>query len=425
MKKIILSAAVAAMAFSTAAVAEEAKGIDMVVTGQAVVYYETNDIGTNTDMFSQAASKANVGLQVNANADLKNGFTFGTQLSYLGTAGLEKNLVSGVKQSAAMSLATTTTQQLALSKIFVAKTVGNTTVKLGRQELPKSLSPLAFSEGWNVFKNTFDAVVAINTDLPDTTLVGAYVSGGTGMDLESTGNLTASTGAGSATVAGTAYMLTAANKSLPMTAITASYYKLSKIGANLVAGSDIGADAVWLDAQVADKSLPMGLSIGLQAGSIMPDEKLGAVTMDDTTAFGVKVAAKPLPALTVAAMYTSVDGTDDKVNVAIKNTGTGIKTPLYTQMVANQDMIALDANTFGLSAAYSLGDMGTIIARGTTTSAGKSNLKGSEVDSTDMELIYKLNAGGVSYLAALVNVDTDDNTENDGNIVRVWARYNF
>ena len=49
-------------------------------------------------------------------------------------------------------------------------------LKLVVNTLPKSLSPFAFSEGWNVFKNTFEAALVVNTDLPDTTLVYAYVT---------------------------------------------------------------------------------------------------------------------------------------------------------------------------------------------------------------------------------------------------------
>lgn len=337
MKKTLVSLAAASLIVTSAMAAD--KGIDIVTTGQAVVYYQTgaHNGDTDTTLFDQADSSANVGVQLNLAADLKNGFTFGSQLTYLGTAGLEKNLVDGTRQGVT-SNANSTTDEMALTKIFVAKKVGNTTVKIGRQELPKSLSPFAFSEGWNVFKNTFDAILVVNSDVPDTTLVGAYVSGGTGMDLTSTGNLTPSYTGGAVTVDGTAYMVTAQNKSLPMTTITATYYDVAKI-----AGS-IGGNAIWADAKVAGKDLPMGLKIGLQGGQISTDSSAIA----DTVALGAKVALKPVDALAVTLAYTSVDGSDSKENVAIKNFGTGIKTPLYTQMVANQNAIALDGDTFML-----------------------------------------------------------------------------
>ncbi|WP_373035219.1 hypothetical protein [Sulfurimonas sp.] len=422
MKKTLVSLAAASLIVTSAMAAD--KGIDIVTTGQAVVYYETasNDSTGDADLFDKTNSSANVAVQLNLAADLKNNFTFGSQLSYLGTAGLEKNVVDAEKQSTGGGLTAGTTDELAMTQIFVAKKVANTTVKLGRQELPKSLSPFAFSEGWNVLKNTFDAILAVNTDIPDTTLVGAYVSGGTGMSLGTTGNLTAAYDATSTTVNGTAYMLTVQNKSIPMTTITASYYDVAQ-----VAGS-IGATALWGDVKVAGKDLPMGLKLGLQGGKISTDNS----GFDDTMAIGAKVFLSPINALTVGLAYTSVDGSDSKSNVAVKNFGTGIKTPLYTQMVYNQNAIALDANTFMVKAAYNTGDYGTIIAQYAGTAAGKSNIMGSEKDYNEFDVIYKVKAGGVQYFAGYINRTIDAGgsmnaaagAEKDDRI-RIWGRYNF
>ena len=437
MKKIILSAAVAAMAFSTAALADD-KGIDVVTSGQAVVYYQTNitDATGQPDLFDQSASSANVGLQLNLNADLKNNFSFGTQLTYLGTAGLEKNLVSGVRQSVGSPTGMTNAgDEIAITKIYIAKKIGNTTAKIGRQELPKSLSPFAYSEGWNVFKNTFEAILLVNTDIPNTTVVGAYVGQsnkhanlGTFTDL-TPGAQGVAAPAGNVAVDGAAYMLTVQNKSIPMTTVTVSYYDVSNVRADSNASVGVrdisfeGANALWADVAVAGKDLPAGLKIGLQGGTITTENS----GLADTTAMGVKVFASPVKGLTVGAAYTSVDGDDNKAQVAVKNFGTGVKSPLYTQMVANQNAISLDADTIQLKAVYGMGDMGTIIAQGTQTTAGKSNLVGSEVDFTDLELLYKLKAGGVNYLLAYVNTNTDPATGNGVNtdIIRFWARYNF
>jgi len=461
MKKTLVSIAAASLIVSSAMAAD--KGIDIVTTGQAVVYYETKaDNGDDkftagqataynsakgttyaagdvrpesNSLFDQSTSGASYGIQLNLDADLKNGFTFGSQLSYLGTAGLEKNLVSSTRQNVTDNSMTDISDEIALTKIFIAKKVGNTTVKVGRQALPMSLSPLAFSEGWNVFENTFEAALIVNSDIPDTLVVGAYVgqSNGSTGDIASFGDLRVRTTASTtnATVAGTAYMLTVQNKSIPMTTVTASYYDLANVGANLLVTEDIGADAVWADVAIADKSLPMGLKIGLQAGSIMPDDAT-ATKFADTTALGIKVGLAPIKDLTLCAAYTSVDGDDNKVNVAVKNTGTGIKTPLFTQMIYNQDAIALDADTFMLKAAYNTGDYGTIIAQGSVTTAGKSNLNnrtvGVENDYTDLELIYKVKVSGMDLMAAYINQSWDKknaaNMDNN-NVVRVVARYNF
>jgi len=398
MKKTIISLAAASLVASSAMAAD--KGIEFTTTGQAVVYYQTAAMGDNQDLFSQEQSVANVGIQLNNNADLGNGFAFGSQLSYLGTAGLEKQLVHATMQTAGALY--NTTDEIALTKIYVAKKVANTTVKIGRQELPKSLSPLAFTEGYNVFKNTYEAVVVINTDIPNTTLVGASVGKSTGADLGQLEDLKVN---GAYAING-AYMLTAVNTALPMTTLTGSFYALTGID------TVESANALWVDAKIADKSLPMGMKIGLQGGTIMPENS----ALVDTTAFGVKVGAKPMPNLTVCGAFTMVDdGT-----AAIVNTGTNVKTPLYTQMVANQGAIKSDNSTMMLKGAYALGDMGTVIAQSTLTTDNSDAAN----DNTELDLIYTTKLAGATVLAAYVYTK-NENDADANNIVRVWARYAF
>ena len=428
MKKTLVSLAAASLIVTSAMAAD--KGIDIVTTGQTVLYYESNTNGNpGQDIFSAENSQANVGVQLNLGADLGNNFTFGSQISWLGTMGLEKNLVNGVKQVGGNNpINPNTSDELALSKIFIAKQIANTTVKIGRQELPKSLSPFAFSEGWNVFKNTFDAILVVNTDVPDTTIVGAWVG---------TSNSTVGTGLGVMTdlrvgsPAGSqpkgAYMLTVANKSIPMTTLTGSVYELPSL-----------ASAYWLDAKIAGKDLPLGLSAGLQAGSIAPK----ASGVDSTTAFGLKVGMKPMSALYLQLAYSSVDDGA----VGMKNTGTGIKTPLYTQMVYNQNAIAKDNSTFVAKGVYNTGDFGKIIAQFGMTADNSTgpqvlNPNGSVAsgpnDYSELDLIYKIKSGGVQYFAAIIMVQTDSpsrdiigtnpgaaGTDSD-NKLRVWARYAF
>jgi len=407
-------AAVAAMAMTTGAMAAD-KGIDFNIGGQAVVYYQTAESGGNTDLFKKGNSNANAGIQLNANADLGNGFGLGAQGTALGTLGLEKNLVSSTMQSADGGL-----NGFALTKAYVTKQLANTTFKLGRQELPKSLSPLAFSENWNVFKNTFDAVVAINTDIPNTTLVGAYVANSNNHgDLSGFDNLTAAGGA--ARPGQGAYMLTAQNKSIENVAITGSYYSIiSGTGASNTAWDndkntstpDVATiaphvDALWLDV-AASKLGPVNLAV--QAGQLSPD----MAGLKDTTVYGAKVTGKA-GNVALKLAYSSVDdGT-----LSVQNVGTGVKTPLYTQMVANQNHISSDADTVVLQAVMPLA-AGTVIAQYdlTTDNSAASN------DYNELDLIYKFKALGTTMLAAYVRADAD-NAADPTNIIRLWTRYNF
>ena len=389
-------AAIAVVGMMSAASAD---GVDVKVGGQGVIYYQTIENGGDTDFFKKDNSRANAGLQLNLNADLGNGFGLGYQETFLGSLGLENNLVSNTMQTAQEG----ELNSHSMTKLYITKQIANTTLKLGRQELPKSLSPLAFSEGWNVFKNTFDAAVAINTDIPDTTLVGAYVSRSNGgingkrvglVDLGSYGDL-----AGGAIGKG-AYMLTVANKSLKQAPITLSYYKLEDI-----IGGEAGS-AVWADVQV-DAGIPV--KFGLQGGSIMPENGL-----DDTTAMGLKVTGKAGPVALKLAYSTVDDGT-----LSVQNTGTGVKTPLYTQMVFNQNHISRDADTVVLQGKTPVGP-GTLIAQYDMTTDNAAD--GS--DYNELDVIYKFKALGTTMLAAYVMADHEAAADPQ-NIVRFWTRYNF
>ncbi len=424
MKKMVKMSIVAASLVATAAMAADS-GIDIKTSGQAVVYYNTAATNgtSDQDLFGSSTgdnTRANFGIQLNLDADLKNDFTFGSTINYLGTLGLEKNLVTNTMQDTGIeTVDNNIADDIYLSQLYIAKKVGNTTVKLGRQELPQSLSPLAFSEGWNVFKNTFDAALVVNTDIPDTTLVGAYVAesngNGFGNDMASFGNLRvnrSSVYTGTETgveVAGEAYMLTAQNKSIPMTTVTASYYAMN----DLQVATNEGADALWGDIAIADKELPV--TIGLQGGSIMPD----ASALEDTVAFGAKVGMKPVDALSVCLAFTTVDdGT-----AQVRNVG-GVKSPLYTQLIGNQDAIVSDNNTYLLKAAYNTGAYGTVIAQGTFSDDGSTAKR----DLTNIELVYKVKVSGFDLMAAYINQSwSEENSSgvDKQDIARVVARYNF
>ncbi len=410
-------AAIAAVAMTTGAMAE----VDFKIGGQAVVYYQTADaVAPDTDMFNKDASSANFGLQLNANADLGNGFGLGLQGTGLSTLGLEDNLVSGVRQSGLGHNGDTATDAgnyFSMTKAYLTKQVGKTTLKMGRQELPKSLSPLAFSESWNVYKNTFDAIVAINSDIPDTTLVGAYVDRSNNHgDLSKFDEFQTGKAGAAVRPNNGAYMLTAQNKSLNGLTLTGSYYGLP-VSDNAAAPH---TDAFWLDTKADLNTLAqVPVSLAVQGGQLKPDG------LDDTNVLGVKASAKT-NGVNLSLAYSKVGaGT-----LSVQNVGTGVKTPLYTQMIGNQNFIAHDNDTFVLGANMPVGP-GKLIAKYdmTTDNSAASN------DYTELDVIYKFKALGTNMLAAYVMQNADNKifakdvagnaTEDTNNIIRVWTRYNF
>jgi hypothetical protein len=392
--------ALMATMLTTASMAEA----DIKLGGQGVLYYQSNDLG-ETDLFSQENSSANAGLELSLKADAGNGFNLEYQETFLGTLGLENRIVSGTRQNAHKD----DLNSHAMTRFYVSKKIENTLIKLGRQELPKSLSPLAFSENWNVFKNSFDAIVVVNKDIIDTTIVGAYVSGANRHNNLSkfddlAGNSIA-LGAGAGTIDSGAYMLTVQNESFKNVPITASYYALQDI-----AGLESG-NALWLDF----KSNQAPVKFALQAGQIDPSNNL-----DKTTAFGVKASGR-VENIGLSLAYSSVNDGD----VSIQNVGTGVKTPLYTQMIGNQDFISRDADTVVFKAVGKL-PVGKIIAQyniTTDNSDAKNNYN-------EFDLIYKFKAFDTKMFLAYIGQSTDKKTfaggtEDSANTVRFWSRYNF
>jgi len=359
--------------------------------GQGVLYYQTAEAGKGS-LFEQANNVAAAGIQLGATTkSLIGPIGAGVELTGLSSVGLEQDVVSGLMQSATGDLTGG-----AITQAYLTADLGNTSIKVGRQQLPKSLSPFAFSEGWNVFKNTFEAALVVNSDLPDTTLVYAYLtrSNSTLAPLADFSKINEN--------GDMVHMITAQNKSISGLTLTGSYY----LAPDLTPVDDLSV--VWGDAKFA-----MGdYAVALQGGSILAQDALGAGSKD-TTVFGAKVGA-------IFGMFdTSVSySTVDDGSIPIHNFGTGVKTPLYTQMILNQARIKSDNDTVVLRAGVkALGGKFMASYDMTTDNSAAAN------DSTELDVVYKTNVGNVTLLAGYVLV-TQDQAE-DTNVVRVWGRYNF
>ena len=361
-------------------------------TGQGVVYYQTRDnsnVAPEQDLFSQEASSANVGLQFGAvNKDVIGGLGMGFELSGLGTLGLEEDVVSGVMQTGDGSL-----NSAAITQAYLTYGIANTSIKVGRQQLPKALSPFAFSEGWNVFKNTFEAALVVNSDLPDTTLVYAFVNG-----ANKHGNLSQFSRINHDGV----HMLTAQNKSVEGLTLTGSYY----YAPDMLTTEDVSA--LWGDAKFGISDY----SIGLQGGTIIGPDDIGG---KDTTGFGAKIGGN-FDMFDASVAYSSVD----EGTVAIHNLGTGVKTPLYTQMILNQSKIKSDADAIVVRAGVKAlgGKIGAAYCMTTDNSAASN-------DSTELDVTYKTKVSDSTTLFAGYVMTDEDNLNDARNLVRVWGRYNF
>lgn len=311
---------VAVMALGTSAFA-----IDNVkVNGEAKVWYQTSELsGTNETAATQAMdmfdhntnSMAEVSLLIGATMDLAPNLSMGASAYALTTLGLENNLVGQVPAARLTPAGATATgaldDQSWARELYLAYTAGKTTVKIGRQELN---TPLAFTEKWNVVDNTFDAAVLLNNDLPDTTLVGAWVGkdngAGSGTTVNNGGKFSNFGEKG-------AYAAGAINKSLPNTTVQAWYYDVNHV-----------ADAVWLQADA--KLMDNMIELGVQYANM--DTK--HVTYSDTDIYAVKAAVNVANSNIYAAYSSASDNNGNGIAQAnnFSNVATGDKSMIYTAL---------------------------------------------------------------------------------------------
>jgi hypothetical protein len=408
-------------------------------SGQAVAYMQTRDLSGQGDLFGGNENAGALGLQLRAtNDDVFAGIGFGAEVSTI-AAGHNNgwsNTHFGMQEGDA------------LTQAYLTYGMGDTSLKVGRQTLPKSLSPFAFSEGWQVFQNTFDAALVVNSSLPNTTAVYAFVTKGNGSVTTLPGHALFPWHAVESGLSSLnefdkinedgVHMVTLQNKSIENLTLTGTWYYGAnhtdwllndELGLGVSAGD---TNVLWGDATYKAG----GITIGLQGGEIDPDG------LDSTSGYGVKVAGS-LAGFDLSAAYTSVD--DGAIRMA--NFGTSVKTPLYTQSILDQDVIALDADTFKIAAstkvlggtvglAYINADLGCCALPAVMQASNGYSLVDSLTDPTyaydgtgtyeEIDLTYKTKVfnDSTTVFAGYVYQD-DDRSVDSQNFLRFWARYNF
>jgi len=418
-------------------------------SGTAKVYYQTMDhqnywlegngvVGTgDKGFFHKNNSAADAGIQLRvSNKDVIAGFGFGAEVTGLSTLGLvNAGVVTASMMSAGLSIpepgsfegmADDALSSAYISQAYLTYGFGNTSIKVGRQELPMSLSPFAYSEGWNIFKNTFEAALIVNTDIQDTVIVGAYVNraNGTQSLAGSIVAITATTGHDLSNWASVGengtYMLTAQNKSIANLTLTGSFYYAPSFDK----ASDMDVTVFWADAKYNNADFPV--TFAAQGGVL--DYDATAATDTQTTAFGARIGGKVGP-VALSAAYTSVDMEANSISVT--NFGTGVKSPLYTQQVLNQVFIDGhngDADTWQVKGVYK-GLGGKLVAQYANSNTAN------DWDYGEFDFIYatKFNTayGDIGAKAMWINQDFDGalkagpGEDDTNNVIRLIASYDF
>jgi len=402
-------------------IASSAFAIDNVkVSGDAKLFYSTDDAAENVadaSLFNRDSSAGQAALGLGVTADLTEGISAGAHLTALSAMGLT-NIVSNVWEAEL-------TDEFWFDEAWIAGTYGKTTAKVGRMELD---TPLVFTETWSIAKNTFEAGVLINQDIPDTTLVGAYVgehnSGGgaaaTGRFagvVAGFGGGTANTNFGLVNGGKGAYALGAVNNSWKPLTVQGWFYNLPS-----------AANAYWVQ---ADLAMDMGLLVGGQFTGIQA--KNVAAGDDANTAFAAMAGYELKDVVTVTAAFSQTGKNDNNIGVGGNVFGTG-QSKLYTETWWNYGYITrTDTTAFNVTAKTP--ESLTYAALGlyfTQATVGE-NDTGADRKQDMMELTLEASKSFGPLDASLVYIMTDaedNNVDTNGdnqtfNTVQAYLTYNF
>ena len=395
MNKLSLSLVAIAM-LSTAAVADiSSKNFG----GEAKLFYGTND-ANDGDFFNKGQSYGNAAVHLGGTANVGSCATC-TTLNYgltgVTTMGLENTLVHDTWINHTLDDAIwIDTLNLAFHPL---DGISNTTLVLGRQALD---TPMVFTEKWNVAQNTYDAAVAVNNDIVDTTLVGAWVgrSNNAGSATSRTVNATdgfSDNSFDSFLTPEGAYAVGAVTKVIPTVTAQGWYY---------VAPST--AKVAWLQ---ADTNY-MGFGLGAQYAMLDADDN------SDGTAYAVKIGYS-YEGLGLSAAYSSVDAmTGTSKALGFKNLGND-QSKLYTEAWWNFDHVAeSDTDSFNVSATYSVADIADLGVYYTNADHN------TDPDMSEIAVTAGKDLGNLNLTAAYVNTDIDG-AADAVNDIQVYATYKF
>ncbi len=382
--KLVKMSLAAAMLMGVSAFAVD----NVKISGDAQVFYSTQDADgmgydaaasdTKGALFDKDSSAADAALHLKVSADLLPIVSVGASYTVISSLGLENNFVSNVwagSHTATVpngnNYANTATTQTLLgiggakvnnaswwSEGWAALTLGHTTAKVGRMALD---TPLAFTETWSVEQNTFEAAVLLNQDLPDTTLVAAFVGNGNGTEtfgrdgrspITDLNKYNPAIPAGAISLAvgpvvnangkfetyGTdgAYAYAIVNNSFKPLTVQAWYYDVTRM-----------AQAYWLQ---ADLNLE-GIMVGGQYCNVDAGDFASALKANSVYALMVGYATD---AFTVKGSYSSVD---NKAGVGAGwNTATSTgASKLYTEAWWNYGYVTqVDTTAFNITATATL-----------------------------------------------------------------------
>ncbi len=394
--KLIKMSMVAALLVGSSAFAIDNVKVD----GNANLFYSTSDKTEAIDLFDKAGAIGQASLGLGITADLTKSVSAGAHLTALSTLGLENQLVSDVWEGT-----NATDDYFWFDEAWLAATAGKTTGKVGRMELD---TPLVFTETWSIAKNTFEAAVLVNQDIPDTTVVAAYVGGSNGGDVVTNpGVVVAPVNANGTTnfsqFYNGAFAAGIINNSVEPLTLQAWYYDATRV-----------IQAYWLQADVEID----GISFGAQY--VSQDASSFNNNFETQSAYAVKLGYEMEDTFAAFIAYSSVDDKNGLGNVGANLAGSG-QSQLYTEAWWAYGVVsAVDTTTVTAAVEAPVEGIADIGVFYTMADNGAANNVG---DLTELTLTASRSYGALDTTVAYINT-----TEDGGdayNMLQVYLTLNF
>jgi len=355
------------------------------VSGELKAWYFDQTLEPATGS-STNANIINLGIQLGYVTDSFYGFTFGTTVQGSGNPATAESSAKTVfvnDQYAGGAV---------LSEAYLAYTLGKTTVKAGRQYIS---TPLVGGSSSRIFTESFEGVVLVNTDLPQTTLIAGYVDKFQGRTSNVTGGTTGDAPKfkdravfGSLTLDfEDAYTVGVINKSIPNLTLTAQYAIVTDVVASASAIDDV--DVYYTEANYV---LPMnGFKLGFdvnyrgsKTGNALDSQNLegdyfaGRISISELAGFGASFAA----------------GQNDKTDRTIQGMGNGPTSYTSTMIRGTSSRMAADTDSYLFQATYDFSKVGvtglSAVAQYGWTTQGRVGTAATSIDYTNI-------AAGLTY----------------------------
>ena len=294
-----------------------------------------------------------------------------------------------------------------LSEVYLGYKLGKTDVKIGRQYIS---TPLVGGSGSRIYKESFQGVTLVNTDLPQTTLVAGYVNkfqGRTGAlnevaDFGSAPKFTNKANFGSAgeQVFDDAYTFAVINKSISNLTLTAQYAAVTDV-ANL---DDV--DVYYTEANYV---LPMnGFKLGFDANfrGSKTGNKLDGLDLEGHY-LAARISVSELAGFGASFAAATTDNTDKTIQ------GMGNGPTSYTSTFIRGTSTRMGANTdsYLFAATYDFSKVGvaglTALAQyGWTEQGTVANVKGTDYTNKIAGVVYAVPA--VKGLTTSLHYETQE-----------------